>query len=521
MNVNKCSCTDCDLDTWREYDKCVLHCPKNDYSNDWNDGTLSSFYDEFKKYIIDSVKKSHKYIDDMNAKLTIEELEANNIDKENFDAFEEYQIVPRNIMFPTRDDRDYFDYFHLLDCFGKVWFIGCEFYLSDLELARARVFFQDCIFLNDWYLYDYSILKNRDNVIYQTCKFNKLISAYSREDDIYILSYSQFDYTCIFYQGLELDFVHFKEPLFNTNQENYQENYAIKYIKFEYCIFEKKLELINCKIDTLYMNKNTFEDKFECKFNLIQKFTIDDSNFTELVDFYKTEFIEFKIYKSIFEKFVGFEECRFGKSKGDNKYIAIFEYATFLDFTNFRNTKFLSGLNMEKINLKEYPNFLGSFVEFQNTNRETFRILKYSYDKIGNHIQANKYFSLEMKKHKVELKDKLIKGYLQEKFIFWINEKMSNFGQSFIRPIGLIVFFSIMYGLIIYGNEHTWLMDISPKVSEILNTIVQGLNYPLKEFRPLEKILKKDYEFMSLIFNIIFSVLTWQTIVAVKRYTKR
>ena len=75
--------------------------------------------------------------------------------------------------------------------------------------------------------------------------------------------------------------------------------------------------------------------------------------------------------------------------------------------------------------------------------------------------------------------------------------------------------------MIIYGNENHLLMDIYPKGSEILNTIMHWLNYPLKEFRPLEKILKKDYEFMSLIFNVIFSVLIWQTIVAVKRYTKR
>lgn len=323
-------------------------------------------------------------------------------------------------------------------------------------------------------------------------------------------------------ENLVIENTSLKSKFYIDSQYVENENQTtIKNLSIKNTIFHESCIFNNFEIENFTIHKSTFEQKFECKENKIESFLIDDSNFTKLVDCYKTEFEKFKIYKSIFDNFVGFEKCVFGSTRKNSEHVAQFEYATFLDFTNFRNTKFLSGLDMEKINLKEYPNFLGSFIEYQNTNRETFRILKYSYDKIGNHIEANKYFSLEMKKHKEELKNKPMKGSFQEKFIFWINEKMSNFGQNFMKPIGLILFFSIIYGLIIYGNEHTWLMNISPEASEILNTIVTCLNYPLKKFRPLEKILKTDYEFMSLMFNIIFSVLIWQTIVAVKRYTKR
>ena len=56
--------------------------------------------------------------------------------------------------------------------------------------------------------------------------------------------------------------------------------------------------------------------------------------------------------------------------------------------------------DLENINLKESPNFLNTKIEPKNTNRETFRITKDSFDKIGNHIEANKFFVYEMKKHK-------------------------------------------------------------------------------------------------------------------------
>jgi hypothetical protein len=521
MSVNKCSCSDCELEVWKEYDKCVLHCSKNIYQNDRHDGTLSEFGRKFKQYIIEKLVVEH-YCDDevIDEKIIAEEINSNNIEK--MSELKNCFIKIDYMAFPHRDGRDSYDYLKVLNLFGEIHFDYCEFYETELKLPDIKVFFQDCIFKNGWYLYDYRILKNQDDVIYQTCRFHKLVSVYlTGEDDISVLSYSQFDYTCIFDEGLELDFVQFNEALFNTNQENYQENYVIKYIKFECCIFEKKFELMNCKIDILELNKNTFKNKIECKYNIIQKFTIDDSNFEKLVDFYRTEFIEFKIYKSIFKDFVGFERCEFGTLGVSEECISRFQYVTFLDFTNFRDTKFKSGLDIENINVKEYPNFLNTEIDEFNTNRETFRVLKYSFDKNGNYLEGNKYFSLEMKKYGKELYLSPLKGHVQEKLIFWVNEKVSNFGQSWGRPVAWIILFIIIYGFIIYGNEHHWLMHIYPKGSEVLNTIMHWLNYPLKDFRPLEKILKKDYEFMSLVFNIIFSVLIWQTIVAVKRHTKR
>ena len=308
----------------------------------------------------------------------------------------------------------------------------------------------------------------------------------------------------------------------------------------EHCIFEKDFYINknphpqednnkNVKINQLEMNKCIFKNNFLIESCEISNYRIIDIEFEGNVKFFNVELYDMHknadaeesgwFTNSIFYKSAIFEKVKF------KKFIQ-FKYTTFENYTLFRDILFDEGLDLDYANIEKEINFFGiegldSKASKKNTSRETYRAIKKSFDKIGNHIEANKYFSLEMKKHKVELKDKPIKGYLQEKSIFWINEKMSNFGQSFMRPIGLIVFFSIMYGLIIYGNEHHWLMNINPNWSEALNSFMHWLNYPFKEFKPLEKILKKDYEVMSLIFNIIFSVLTWQTIVAVKRYTKR
>lgn len=89
---------------------------------------------------------------------------------------------------------------------------------------------------------------------------------------------------------------------------------------------------------------------------------------------------------------------------------------TFLSFVNFRNATFNSGLDLENANLKEMPNFLNVKLLSNNTNRETLRIIKHSFDKVGNHIEANKYFSLEMERHKNDMAGE---SWSQEKIVFF------------------------------------------------------------------------------------------------------
>jgi len=111
-----------------------------------------------------------------------------------------------------------------------------------------------------------------------------------------------------------------------------------------------------------------------------------------------------KIEKSIFDDFVGFERCTFGTNNKLKEEIALFKYATFKDFLNARDSKFLSGLDIKNINLQGETNFLDAQIEVKSSNRETFRILKHSFDSIGNIIEANIYYQKEMKKREIMAK---------------------------------------------------------------------------------------------------------------------
>ena len=109
----------------------------------------------------------------------------------------------------------------------------------------------------------------------------------------------------------------------------------------------------------------------------------------------------------------------------------------------------------------------------------------------------------------------------QEKLILFLNDKISNYGQSYIRPMLYIVAVSIIYYLLILGYENNILYEIHPSINGALENISSFLNNVSKNILPFSKTLKVGMEFVSLVFYIIFASLIWQTLVAVKRHTRR
>ena len=206
---NESSYFGCKLNTYKDNDKCALHCKKSSYSYDFHSSLLSDFYEEFKKYVISELF-SHK--DRLYETLSRKDVEnyfkTNNFNNQEYNYILKKELfVPSKIIFPCSDSGDNFNYTKILNLFGEIHFNYCEFNDTHLELKNIKVFFQDCIFHNEWTLYDYDLLENIDEIIYQQCTFHKNVTNYN-EDDKKALStyrYSQFDYFSTFKIGLELN----------------------------------------------------------------------------------------------------------------------------------------------------------------------------------------------------------------------------------------------------------------------------------------------------------------------------
>ncbi len=264
-----------------------------------------------------------------------------------------------------------------------------------------------------------------------------------------------------------------------------------------------------------------FSDKFEFKNNTINIFKIENTNYKFFFDCFSTKFSIFKVHRSIFEDFVGFENCEFGKTSENLNlnFVVSFEYVTFLDHITMRKAKFYCGLDIRNANLKEPPNFLDSYIDYNNTDRETFRIIKHSFDNIGNLIEANRYFVFEMNKYKEELLSK--KGFYQEKTIYYFSNLLSDHGQSYIKPIVWLLSLSLIFRSIKLGFENNTLYKICSRFNGEIESVSDLLNGVSKSILPFKNLLLEGIEFVSLVFYVVQTILIYQIIVSIKRHTKR
>ncbi|CAH1385426.1 hypothetical protein [Candidatus Nitrotoga sp. M5] len=514
--MTTCSIDDCSLEVYEDSSNCILHCEKSAYPQDFHKiGFLSSFYKELILFIVEQEFSYKSETSEFNKSNLEEFLKGNDNESTSDHLNKDIKVAFSNIVYPSRDSRDSFDYLNLLKKLGAIHFDSCQFHVYGLDLGDIRCFYQDCVFHDRWSIYNSPILENDNSVLYQCCTFNKSVSTYTTDKGKRKID-SQLFNNCNFQKGIEFESVVFNAPIFNNTDDM---DLHLESIRLLDCEVKDKFILNHCKIGLFKLEDSLIESKFEFKSNVVKIFQIFNTNFSKVVDTYETKFTKFNLEKSIFEDFVGFEKCLFGyANEANDDLVAKFTYATFLSFINFRNTRFVSGLDIENINLKEAPNFLKSQINAKYCNRETFRIIKSSFDKTGNYIEANKYFAHEMQKYKEELKGT---NRTQEKLILFLNEKISNYGQSYIRPIIYMLVTSIIYYILILGYEQNVVYEIHPGINGVLNIFSSILNRVAVNILPFSKFLKEGMEFISLIFYIVYASLIWQTLVAVKRHTRR
>jgi len=205
-------------------------------------------------------------------------------------------------------------------------------------------------------------------------------------------------------------------------------------------------------------------------------------------------------------------------------------------------------LNTKPFGLGSLPSYLlNPFNPLLLNLAVSIQTIKAYFRQSKNYIQANAFYSLEMKAYErflekklgIEHKEGLLKDFLiwfkllgkmlkkrfksnkeeQELLVLKTHKLASDFGQSWIRPLVWIILVSISFALIKYLHKEEIPYRYLPDwVGSILNSIVKLLN----EFaKALLIIPGKDkiqgIEFISLITYILLAFFTYQFIVAVRR----
>lgn len=436
-------------------------------------------------------------------------------------VIDDNDIVLENISFPYSSKGDKYDYVPLLDKLKEVRFLRCRFYTEKLEFQEAAVRFEECGFLLDW-VACLSSMGSECDALYKNCNFKARLEIDGRFLECFALESCQSildgcDIQELVVRGLLLESNLFRERSGEKNRVVKLSIVSSK-IKSKFCIN-------NLDIESVFIKDTNFSNKFEMKGCRVNSFCSENTNFKKTADFHGSFFGHLFVKRAVFDDFLAMENCRFGSdaivSGAGHVAGARFAYVTFYGFISFRDSVFYRKLDLREINYKVPPNFLGCLFEkpaIKETDRETFKIVKKSFDAVGNNVDANRFYSKEMQAYHRELKGA---GNRSERFLLWCNGWMSNYGQSYIRPVVLIVVCMLALYLIRIGYENNFLYKIYSPANDALSWGARVLNGFAESLVVFKALMLEGMEFISLLFGIIFSILIWQAVAAIKRHSIR
>lgn len=514
-----CKVNTCDRDVWGKNEDCILHTNKN--SEEWegyNEILAREFYESLVDYLVNKIECEHDAIlNKFDLRTILSPTGMAMITQEITEFLRGICVECDQIWFPGFIQGKSFDYSNILKLFGWNHFIRCTFSSGTIELLNSRLCFEKCVFIKNWYIKDH-IKWPESLAVYEKCSFLGKVALTFDAIARKTIWHSQFA-NCEFTGDIFLEGMTFKEPIFVYDPNITERKQKFNKISIDNCTFDKPFEISGSKLDELRISICNFRSLFLAESTTIKSTFVDNCRFGQLVSFKDSTLEEFTISNTTFDEYTTFEGCSFGvQAKVGNKPAEI-AFVTFQSFCSFSEAKFLCGLNLRRVSMKESPNFLGVGIDSKSTDRETFRIIKDSFDKVGNFIEGNRFYKFEMLKRWEEL-SKQKRSW--EKIVYLLYKISSDFGQSIGRPLILILLMAALYTLLSRGKQNNWLYSlISDELGEYIDSGFGCLNEIAKSVLPFQNILMKGMEMLSLIFYVIFTSLIWLVILAIKRHTKR
>lgn len=262
------------------------------------------------------------------------------------------------------------------------------------------------------------------------------------------------------------------------------------------------IDLKNIEINQFKCNKLSILKELNFDEVKINHFTIANSNIEK----------KFRIkYSQIIDTFftdTTFEDLQLIDNKNDD-FIEKREFR--LKNTTIKSTV-LDKLKLDNFNMKDahVSDAKIGYVKFQKGSRETNRFFKNYYDSISDYIKADEYYRDEMEEQR-----KISKGF--EKINLMLNKVISNFGQSWIRPFGLIFGLGIIFYILFHFQMLTTEGYLFNHKMMIWNNFWEFMN-------PFSKKATEEYQDVYgwwMIHKLLTTVLIYHFIIAIKRKTKR
>lgn len=400
-----------------------------------------------------------------------------------------------------------------------VCFSQCEFHLNILPRLHVGFQFKNCRILCAFEVPEEPA--TYVDALFVDCEFSKEVRLFGEGRSVASWGYSlaRIFRNCQL-KSLVVENTWLQTKLFENTSSH---SVALDSLVIRDCIFDAELSLSGFDVNVLQICNAKFKRKIILKAGSFQSFTAESSQFKSMVDCEGARFGRMAIERCRFFDVLSLESvkyaCEASSSEEDEESYVSFKFCAFDKMINFRNVFFEIPLDLRHTNRKELPTFIGAYFtrsSRKKTDRETFRIIKHSFEAVGNQVEANQYFAMEMEAYRKELKG--CPGRLSERFLLACNGLMSGHGQSYVRPVFLIVLLMFVFQLVRYGSEQNWLLRLCPQAEPYVQ-VANGWARSLIVFQPLMK--TEGLELVSLLFGLLFSILIWQTLSAIRRHTRK
>jgi len=437
-------------------------------------------------------------------------------------------LVVSGVHFPPNDPRQGFDYHKLLEALPNLVFQHCDFFCKALfdDYKSTGYRFAECRFHAPWCLQEGASGPGPEHPLFDACEFHQGVGLEGGGGGLLHSCLAIFR-NCSISGELSLSGVRTDIPVFSNDHAHRQ---STDKITVENCELEGRFTLANTAfIGEVDLSSTVFHDKFAFINVDVGRLCVRNVNFNGLADFFGSTFETFLVRKSIFRDFAGFEDCQFGEQGAGSVKRIVLTYASFYSFTNFRGAHFRRSLDLRNANFKEQPNFLGCKFESTariSTDRETFRIIKQSFEAVGNRIEANAFYALEMEAYRRELQagsqEHGWAWHFWERLLVKVNHLISLHGQSYWRPVLGIVLLLALVALQRANWENGWVV-LPAALSRFVGPVVDVLNAWASGFVLFHSLYEHyaGQEAFILVVAVMLSTCVWHFLAAARRHHKR
>ena len=294
-------------------------------------------------------------------------------------------------------------------------------------------------------------------------------------------------------------------------------------VTFRECVFQENADFRDAEFK---MNVSFTKSKFEKKVRFhhakfLESVKFENTKFHDLVDFYNatfqntqqfflTDFLGVTIFSHTkFNKQIQFLYCKTSKET-----VISFENATFSQSLDISRANFWCKISFWKIHLTVVPTEFWLYendeiaeekIERPKTSlrmlRETYRIIKDSYNKEGNQIEVLEFYKNEMLLFKEEQKYKGRWRLTEDSISLFFNKESNKFGTSWWQGIKFTFFVTtIFYALFLltFCDEITFRWT-KKAISETIKHFFEFLNITKWDIKPFGI---KDYNWGYVILFI-------------------